>query len=432
MIKVYKDKIFLSILKDEDCVEYLTNITSIIFSTNNIDIIKENVIELSTPWVKKIQTDSNLLHSLLDNNNKDSLVDKNYISDLAQSLYIFKGIISSGYETYLKYNSKDIQQLLCTIFYELWNSLKILLLVNYQVLVENCIQVTKVFMRTMKFEYFNSYLQEFFKIVVEGYTNKPYASYLYCLEIAICVFAYDLEDDLKLILEKMFVVTYKTHLISKSDLDDNPQLTIDLFGILFRSMKINPLIIMDNNFFEDMLKTAIDLIDIKHPECAINIAYFLQKIFNFKKNPVILNQSSEKINLYITNFNKIIHNYGQTLVTKIFNYIVEVPLQPIFEQLIKLISNLYQNCQESCAWFREATIKVHESILTNIEKDKLINSIKQFIEYLDKLNNLKACDENESTAEKLQDDLAELDEKIEAYIYMMYKRSINYMNETNK
>jgi len=340
-------------------------------------------------------------------------LDKQDLNRLCEIVFVFKLIISKSYETIssLTYKNKDSEKsnekindqdyiklkeqefyennkqkklLLKTIFIEIESTLKIFLQSTNNNLVETTTQLLKFFMRGMKSEFTENYLSEFLAIVVKCYSIQPFCTYLYYFEIVLSVVPNNSEEKqyilLKSVLEELCKITFEFYLNTPYNYENNPTLTEDIFGLLYRGIKKNPLVILDSSYFENLLVISINNIDLKHPGSAMSIINLLENILNFQENKIIKRLGKDIYNFYFSKIYEIILKHGGTLVYKIFSYIQVAPVEIILDHLINLSTDIiYQMKQTSVEWYVEMLKLLPESCLTNTEKQKTLNSIDMMV-----------------------------------------------------
>jgi hypothetical protein len=291
---------------------------------------------------------------------------------------MIKSIIRSAYESITVTQSKIFTE----IFQEVWPILRVILVrfkSNYD-LIEILIQIMKYFMRGMGQD-FKIYLEDYFVILLQGYQGFPISSYIYSLEVIASVFIKDLsvENLLKVMLKEFCVLTFTQYLRNFQELENNPHLTEDFFGFLYRLMQLNPCIILDFEMFEDVMRVCIQNIHLTHPESSKNLIYLLDKIITFQEIPRMKNMGEEVLSIYRDKVRSTLIKNGDELVEKIINYTLSVPPSIIYDNLKEMIKNIMIHFpNESTIWFQKYLQTLPQDCLTYSEKDKFIRSISNF------------------------------------------------------
>ncbi len=411
LAEIYKAQIHDYLLKDEDSTNFLKSFCDVIFSVEDNDKMSKYIVELCTPWVKSIFDKVSAL-SIPENNKKEEI----YL--FREHLFIFKNIISSAHENFIKNKNKTIQDLMCKILSEIWPVIKTSLQIDSEIIVEATIQVLKFFMRIMN-NLFLPYLDEFLGIIIVNYKKHAFSSYLYCFEITVSVFGCATGDSfiyLKKVLSQLYEITFNYYLTNPTQMSNNTHLTDEIFGLLFRCFKINPLLILDSDNYEAMISMSINNIDIKHPDTAMNIISLLKRFITYQNHYIIKGLQKTVQEEYNYKVNCIMNNHGQSLVYKILFYIQEVPLENIFSFLLELNSTIIYLFANSASWYKTPIELIPDNRLTNSEKIKLIGLISDYY-YLRQM--MKTDD-----SDKAQENADECEEKIDYYIKLIYKRSL--------
>eukprot|EP00340_Litonotus_pictus_P012832 CAMPEP_0170538384 /NCGR_PEP_ID=MMETSP0209-20121228/103278_1 /TAXON_ID=665100 ORGANISM="Litonotus pictus, Strain P1" /NCGR_SAMPLE_ID=MMETSP0209 /ASSEMBLY_ACC=CAM_ASM_000301 /LENGTH=920 /DNA_ID=CAMNT_0010840063 /DNA_START=276 /DNA_END=3038 /DNA_ORIENTATION=- len=436
LIKIYNEKIKERLVEEDYSKDILSAIIELLFYIDNLDSIKSKLVEICEPWVSAVVSTSQVITTV--NTSKDSKPEIDTVL-LLEQIAVIKAIVSSSYKSIgnlsvpLSSNNNDNsaeeakafysvlaekRAILSSLFKEFWNSIKLLLQSTNHLIVESSIQLLKFFMRGMKADFndyiqeflgitnhlivessiqllkffmrgmkadFNDYIQEFLGIICKAYSFQPFSSYLYCFEVTLSVVAPNCDEKefilLKSILDELCKITFGFYLKTPFNYENNPQLTEDIYGMLFRGMKLNPLVVLDSSWFESILTISISNIDLKHPSSALNVVYFLEKVLNFKRNSIIKKLGSEVYNFYFSKVFEIIVKHGETLVYKILNYLQSTPLEMIMDHLVNLSTDvIIQFPNHSKEWFLNCLKLLPENCLTNKEKEKFMVAIGNVIE----------------------------------------------------
>ena len=275
-------------------------------------------------------------------------------------------------------------QIYIPIFEEMWPLLKFFL-THYKSnsdFVEILTQILKNFMRAIRSE-FKKYLQDYMNLILEGYKTDPISSYLYAFEVIATVFLddYSVEPWLMIMFKELCLQTFNNYLTSSEDFENNPTLSEDFFGLLFRMIRLTPRVVLDSELFENLILVALQNIGISHPECANNLISFLSKVVTFDEIKKVEEMDQSSIIKYTEKIKNIMKKYGDEFVSKIMNYLLTVPPNLIFENLKSLLLDLIQNYREnSIVWFTNSLKKIPPDCLTNTEKEKFIRTIENYNE----------------------------------------------------
>jgi len=227
------------------------------------------------------------------------------------------------------------------------------------------------------------YLEEYLTIILEGYKINPISSYIYAFEVVATVFASDpsVENILKIMLKELYLQTFNFYLTCAKDFEENILLTEDFFGLIYRLIRLNPVLILDFELFENIIYVSIENIGISHPESAKNIIYLLDKIITFHEIPKMKNMEEKNLRAYYEKVKSALIKIGDGMINNIITYIISVPPSMIFENLKDLIKDLIVNFpNESAGWFERNLKLLPADCLTNSEKDKFLKIIQNYNE----------------------------------------------------
>ncbi len=237
-------------------------------------------------------------------------------------------------------------------------------------------------MRAIKSE-FKKYLQDYMNIILEGYKTNSISSYLYAFEVIATVFLDDnsVEPWLMIMFKELCLQTFNNYLTCTEDFENNPTLSEDFFGLLFRIIRLTPRVILDSELFENLLLISLQNIGISHPECANNLISFLSKVVTFNEIKKVDEMEQATIMMYSEKIRNLMKKFGESFVTKILNYLLTVPPKIIYENLKLLLLDLIENYKEdSVVWFMNGLKEIPADCLTNTEKEKFIRSIENYNE----------------------------------------------------
>jgi hypothetical protein len=248
-------------------------------------------------------------------------------------------------------------------------------------LVEELTQIIKHFMRGMgkNFEYF---LPEYKNLIIDGYKTKPISTYIYAFEVIATVFASDSNNKqlLKDLLKEICVQTFGKYLTKPEDYEENPLLGEEIFGMLYRLVKLNVFLILDFELLDSLLKIAIENLNVSHLETCKNLIYFLMNIINFHELSKSKDIDHHGLVIYYENVKKNILILGESLVRKIIEYLIEVPPEILFDHIKDLVFIIAMNYTESAEWFANVLKNIPKDILTLTEKEKIVRNILDYNE----------------------------------------------------
>lgn len=237
-------------------------------------------------------------------------------------------------------------------------------------------------MRAIKSE-FKKYLQDYMNLILDGYKTNSISSYLYAFEVIATVFLddYSVEPWLKILFKELCLITFNEYLTCTEDFENNPTLSEDFFGLLFRVIRLTPRVILDSELFENIFLVALQNIGISNPECANNLISFLSKVVTFSEIKKVEEMDQNSIMAYNDKVQNIMRKYGDAFVSKILNYLLSVPPNLIYENLKSLLIDLIQNYKSDCLiWFMNGLKEIPADCLTNTEKEKFIRTIENYNE----------------------------------------------------
>jgi len=360
-------------------VEGLINVVTYSDSeNNNYDIIKNTVIQIMKQWVIYLQE----AKKLLEKNNSLSPEDN---SRLNQLLLILKIISKAAFEGLNKNNKKIMYEIL----QEIWASIIFILqkMSTNSDIVENVIQFIKIYMRGMN-EDFIKFIPEYVNCIINGYKLSPISSYLYAFEILVTVFPRRKEEEIKSLLNNTFnelcKITLSTYIKNEFDLNILVQIGEDFFGLLYRTMKISPSILLESNILDNLISISINYLNTTQIQIAKNIMIFLQYIIKFEKSN-IFKSIQEEDNSSAEKYKEITQNqiakFSSLLCEKILKIYIESSVEQIIEALTELLNDfiLYQKplvIKGMGIYLKDFP----NDILTNKEKNEFIKLIQEYSE----------------------------------------------------
>lgn len=335
--------------------------------------ITQSIVHIMSYWVT-------LLTQAKDKLSTSEELSHEELTQLTKIIQIVKIIVRSTFESL----SNKHFSILSKIFTELWPLIRLILQKynNNPDIVEQLTQIIKHFMRGMGSE-FKYYLEDYMNLILEGYKINPISSYIYAFEIIATVFVNDssVENLLKLMLKELCIQTFNCYLTTAEDFENHPHLTEDFFGLIYRLIRLNPIIILDFELFENILYICITNIGLNHIESAKNIIYFLCKVVKFHEISKMKNMDESVLGAYFEKVKSVFLKLGEGFVQKMVDLMLSVPPSLIFEILKDLILDLIEVYPSECAvWFKKSLKDLPHDCLTNTEKEKFINTIVNYNE----------------------------------------------------
>ena len=335
---------------------------------NNYDIIKNTIIQIMKQWVIYLQE----AKKLLEKNNSLSPEDNSQLNKL---LLILKIISKAAFEGLNKANTKIMYEIL----QEIWPSIIFILnkMSTDSDTVENLIQFIKIYMRGLNDD-FIKFIPEYVNCIISGYKLSPISSYIYAFEILVTVYPRRKEEEIKSILNNTFnelcKITIGNYLKKQFDLNIFVQIGEDFFGMLFRTMKISPSILLESNILDTLISISIDYLNTTQIQIAKNIMIFLQNIIKFENSSLFKsiqeedNSSAEK---YKEIIQRLIANFSSLLCEKILKIYIESSVEQIIEALKELLIDFILYQKPLVVTGMEKYLKdFPNDILTNKEKNE--------------------------------------------------------------
>jgi hypothetical protein len=345
---------------------------------NNYDIIKNTIVQIMKQWVIYLQE----AKKLVEKNNSLSPEDN---SRLNQLLIILKSISKAAFEGLNDNNKKIMYEILV----EIWPSIIFVLnkMSTDSDIVENIIQFIKIYMRGLN-DNFIKFLPEYVNCIINGYKLSPISSYLYAFEILVTVFPRRKEEEIKSMLNNTFnelcKITLNSYIKKKSDLNILVQIGEDFFGMLYRTMKISPFILLESNIFDTLMSVSLNYLNTTQIQIAKNIMIFLQYIIKFEKSNLFKtiekedNLSAQKYTIIIQNQ---INSFSSLLCEQILKVYIESPVEQITEAVRELLIDFILYHKPLVIKGMEIYLKdFPNDILTNKEKNEFIKLIQEYSE----------------------------------------------------
>ena len=380
LINLYDSKIKNKVFTNEKYLFILEGVTiAITYSENKNDKyneIKQSLIHIMNDWVYALQQAKNILE-------KNNIFSPEENSNVNKILVILKSISSSAFEglpiSYNKIMSEILSELYPTLIY-IFKTLS-----TDSVLVEKIIQLLKIYMRGLVDNFIN-FIPEYVNCIINGYKLSPISSYLYGFEILITAYPNRREEELVKILnstfEELCKITLNNYIKNIFDLNIHVQIGDDFYGMLYRIMKDSPLIILESNFLENLIKISLDYISTPQIHIAKNIMRFFNNFIKFQKSKYFQELSNTDKNL-AEKFQKIIENILDKFGSLLCQKILEIYINNSVEQIIESVSELFNQFIYCNKTLVVKGMSIHlkncpNDILTNKEKAEFINLIEEY------------------------------------------------------
>ena len=380
LISLYDNKIKNRIFENEKYLFILEGLTiAITYSEKNKDDyneIKQGLIHIMSDWVLALQE----AKKILEKNNIFSPEENSKVNKL---LVILKSISSSAFEGLTKSYYKIMYEILLELYPNLIYIFKALS--TDSILVEKIIQLLKIYMRGLV-DNFKKLIPEYVNCIINGYKLSPISSYLYGFEILITAFPNRREEDLVKILnstfEELCKITLNNYIKNIFDLNIHVQIGEDFYGMLYRIMKDSPLIILESNFLENLIKISLDYISTTEINIAKNIMRFFNNFIKFQRSNYYETMIKTDKNL-AEKCHKIIQyqldKFSSILCQKILEIYINNSVGQIIESASELL-NEFIICNKTIV---VEGMSIHlkncpNDILTNKEKAIFINLIEEY------------------------------------------------------
>ena len=342
---------------------------------NDYSQIKSDIVQIFKQWVLYIQN----AKGVLEKNNNLTPEQNNEVNQL---LIILKSISSSAFESLTESHKKIMDEIL----QELYPIINYILqkLSKDKDIVENCIQLIKVYMRGLV-NSFIKFIPEYVKCIINGYKISPISSYLYGFEVLVTVFPNRKEKELIDLLNGTFnelcKITFNSYIKNINDLDIYTQIGEDFYGMLYRTMKQSPQIVLKSQILEDLINVSLNFITTNQIQVAKNIIIFLRYFIKFQQsnfyNDMYKQDKNEAENCKKINQNQI-EKFSSTLCQKILQIYINSSIQQITEEVTDLFE-IFIFCQKPLVIQGMNTFlqECPNDILTNKEKKHFMNLIQE-------------------------------------------------------
>ena len=400
LLSLYEQKLKNKILESDKYLYIVEGLINVLTysdeNNNNYELIKNNIIQIMKQWVLYLRE----AKRLLEKNN--SLLPEDNLR-LNQLLLILKSISSAAFEGLKEENKKIMyeifEEIQATIFYIL-NKLS-----TDSDIVENAIQFIKIYMRGLT-ENFIKYIPEYVNSIINGYKLTPISSYLYAFEILVTAYPRRKEEEIKSLLNNTFnelcKITLNNYIKSEFGLNIVVQIGEDFYGMLYRTMKSSPTILLESDMFDSLITTSIKYLNTTQIQIAKNIMIFLQNIIKCEQSNSFQEMRKED-SISAEKYKKIIqtqiNKFSTILCEKILKVFIESSVSQIIEAVIELLTEFIKYQKSLVVKGMEIYLKdFPNDILTNKEKIyflKLINEYsdndeikrKEFNRFIDNFEN---------------------------------------------
>ena len=410
LINLYENQVKNNVIMNDSYLYLIEGLTIVISYSNKdkeneeYNIIKSALIQIMKIWVFYLQQ----AKSTLEKNNSFSPEEN---ENMKKILTILKSISSSAFEG-LNYSNKKIMY---EILLEINPSLMYILQkqATNSNIVENTIQLLKIYMRGLIND-FIKFIPEYVNCIINGYKLSPISSYLYGFEILVTVFPKRREEDLVKMLNSTFKelcnITLDKYITNINDLELNVQLGEDFYGMIYRTMKASPLIILESEILEKLIKISLDFMTTTQLHVTKNIMIFLKYFIKFQQSDYINNLIKNEKNLAekcIQIIQNQMNKFNNILCKKILDIYINISVEQIIENVSELFEEFVycnrilavkgmSNCLKDCP----------NDILINKEKDMFIkliedynNKEKEFNKFLD--NFINRCYNRQNRSKEL-------------------------------
>jgi hypothetical protein len=342
---------------------------------NDYSQIKSDIVQIFKQWVLYIQN----AKGVLEKNNNLTPEQNNEVNQL---LIILKSISSSAFESLTESHKKIMYEIL----QELYPIINYILqkLSKDKDIVENCIQLIKVYMRGLV-NNFIKFIPEYVNCIINGYKISPISSYLYGFEVLVTVFPNRKEKELIDLLNGTFnelcKITFNSYIKNINDLDIYTQIGEDFYGMLYRTMKQSPQIVLKSQILEDLINVSLNFITTNQIQVAKNIIIFLRYFIKFQQSnfyyDMYKQDKNEAENCKKINQNQI-EKFSSTLCQKILQIYINSSIQQITEEVTDLFE-IFIFCQKPLVIKGMNTFlqECPNDILTNKEKKHFMNLIQE-------------------------------------------------------
>lgn len=273
------------------------------------------------------------------------------------------------------------------IFGEIWVSIIFILnkMSTDSDIAENVIQFIKIYIRGVT-ENFIKYMPEYVNSVINGYKLTPISSYLYAFEILVIAYPRRKEEEIKSFINNTFnelcKITLNNYIKNELALNIVVQIGEDFYGMLYRTMKSSPTILLESDMFDSLITTSIKYLNTTQIQIAKNIMIFLQNIIKCEQSSSFQEMQKED-SISAEKYKKIIqtqiNKFSTILCEKILKVFIESSVSQIIEAVIELLTEFIKYQKSLVVKGMEIYLKdFPNDILTNKEKVYFIKLINEY------------------------------------------------------
>ena len=380
LMNLYEQKLKNQIIDNDKLLYIVEGIVTVVSysnkNNNSYEKIKSILLKIINPWAVYLLNAKKLLENY-------TILSPDNCQNLIKILLILKEISRAAIDGLYEENIKIIYEILN----EIWPIITFILnkLSTNSDIVENIIQLIKIYMRGLK-DNFLKFIPEYVNLIINGYKLSPISSYLYGFEILVTVFPMRKEEEIKSVLNNTFStlcsITLNNYIKKSFDLNIFVQIGEDFFGMLYRIMKISPIVLFESGILDDLINTSLNYINTKQIQIAKNIMEFLDFIIRFE-NSKMFAQLQKEDNFYAEKYKKQVQNliskFSYLLCEKILELYIDCSLEQITEEVTHLFIDFIVNQKPLVL----TGIKKHlenfpSDILTNKEKNVFIDLIDEY------------------------------------------------------
>ena len=376
LISLYDNKLKNKIITSTKYLYILEGLTiTIAYSEkqkDNYNEIKAALIHIMSEWVLALQEARTILE-------KNNLFTPEENLKVNQILTILKSLSNSAFEGLLTSHYKIMYEIILELYPTIIYIFKTLS--TDETIVENIIQLLKVYFRGLV-ENCIKFIPDYINCILTGYKLSPISSYLYGFEVLVTVFPNRREEYLIKVFEELCKITLTNYIKNIFDLNIHVQIGDDFFGMLYRIMKDSPLIILESNILENIIKLSLEYITTQQIHIAKNIIRFLKYFIKFQESTYYQNMVQSDKNLaekYVKIIQNQLNKYSPLLCQKILQIYINNSVEQIIESISELLEEFIY-CNKTLVVNGMSTYlrDCPNDILTNKEKNIFINLIENF------------------------------------------------------
>ena len=205
-------------------------------------------------------------------------------------------------------------------------------------------------------------------------------------EILVTAYPRRKEEEIKSLLNNTFnelcKITLNNYIKSEFGLNIVVQIGEDFYGMLYRTMKSSPTILLESDMFDSLITTSIKYLNTTQIQIAKNIMIFLQNIIKCEQSNSFQEMRKED-SISAEKYKKIIqtqiNKFSTILCEKILKVFIESSVSQIIEAVIELLTEFIKYQKSLVVKGMEIYLKdFPNDILTNKEKVYFIKLIKEY------------------------------------------------------